>query len=253
MMNVEERLRALEQRSLEQEKRLLDLEAKAEISELMGRYAVYWGANCGRRIMEELWSRSDDITLEYGASGKYRNRWQIMTYFVNEAWPGRLNTLSFASPAIVIAEDGKTARGSWTAFATETDAGDLGPEIVEERSNRRVLYTSQTEDGKQYRAEVLLQRYEVVFRKEAAGWKILDLHVIEYFRCPYDRDWVAFAEERFATDGMWIEQLFTTPDPLPEDSHGENMPHWATTYHWQYTRDCGPGAVPAFLDPPEKP
>ena len=239
-MNTEQRLEKLE-------RQLAKLQAKDEIAGLMGRYAVYYGANCGRKIMDELWSRSPDITFEYGASGVFRRRWQIMTYYVSEAYPGRLNTLSFSSPAIVVAEDGMRARGSWTAFGTETDAGDLGPVPVEEKSNRRVLFSSRTEAGQEYRAEVLLQRYEAEFCREDGAWKILHLHVIEYFRCPYDRDWVRYARERFDTDGMWIESLFTTPDPLPEDSHGENLPEWPTTHHWQYTADCAPGRYPEFL------
>ena len=222
----------LEKRLENLERRMIQLEAKAEIGDLMGRYAAYYNANCGRRIMEELWSQAEDITFEYGASGVFRRRWQIMTYYVNDAFPGRLNTLSFSSPVIVVAEDGRTAKGCWTAFGTETDPGDLGPAPVTDESNRRVLLDSRTEDGREYRAEVLLQRYEVEFRREETGWKILHLHVIEFFRCPYDRDWVRYARERFQTDGMWLEYLFTTPDPLPEDSHGENLPQRATTSHW---------------------
>lgn len=61
--------------------------------------------------MEELWSRSEDISLEYGASGVFQRRWQIMTYYVNEAYPGRLDTLAFSSPAIVVSDDGQSARG----------------------------------------------------------------------------------------------------------------------------------------------
>ncbi len=239
-MSMEDRLAAME-------RRLIRLEASEEISGLMGRYAVWYGANCGQRIMEELWSESEEISLEYGASGVFMNRWQIMTFYVNEAYPGRLNTLSLSSPAITVAEDGMTAKGSWTAFGTETDSGDLGPGPVTEESNRRVLLSSRTEDGKQYRAEILLQRYEVEFVRERGMWKILHLHVVEYFRCPYDRDWVRYAAERFETDGMWIETLFTTPDPLPEDSHGENLPARPTTHHWQYTPDCTPGETPDFL------
>ena len=247
MNAMEKRLQALEQQTGLMQKRLTQLEAQAEISSLMGRYAVYYGAGCGRQIMEELWSQSEDIRFEYGASGVFQRRWQILTYYVNEAYPGRLNTLSFSSPAIVVAEDGQSAKGSWTAFGTETDAGDLGPEPVMDISNRRALFSSRTKDGRQYRAEVLLQRYEVDFIRETSQWKILHLHVIEYFRCPYDRDWVRYAEERFATDGIWLESLFTTPDPLPEDSHGENLPSLATTSHWQYTLDCRPGQIPDFL------
>ena len=240
MQTIEQRLDALEHQ-------VSALQAKAEIAELMGRYAVYYGANCGKRIMDELFRAGEDISLEFGASGVYQRRWQIMTFYSNEAYPGRLNTLSFSSPAIVVSADGCTAKGSWTAYATETDSGELGPVPVAEESNRSVLYSSQTEDGKRYRAEVMLQRYEVDFCCENGSWKIQHLHVIEYFRCPWTRDWVQYAKERMATDGMWLESLFVTPDGLPEDAHGENLPNAASTYHWQYTTDCKPGKTPDFL------
>lgn len=105
MQTIEQRLSALEHQ-------VSALQAKAEITELMGRYAVYYGANCGMRIMDELFSTAEDISLEFGASGLYQRRWQIETFYSNEAYPGRLNTLSFSSPAILVSEDGTTAKGS---------------------------------------------------------------------------------------------------------------------------------------------
>ena len=121
----------------------------------------------------------------------------------------------------MVSEGGLYAQGSFTAFGTETDAGDLGSAPVPAASNRRVLFSSITADRKGHRAEVLLQRYEVDFVLERSHWKILHLQVVEYFRCPYDRNRVRYARECFATDGMWLEALFTTPDSLPEDAHGK--------------------------------
>lgn len=233
MSGLEQRLEALEAR-------LAAVEAKAEIADLMGRYALWCGAGCGGRIVEELWSQADDVSLEYGASGIYEGLWKVKTFYIKEAVPGRLDTVSFSSPSITLSPDGLTAQGSWTAFGTQTDAGDLGCAPVTEESNRRTLFTSATADGRQYRAEVLLQRYAVEFRREEAGWKIRRLHVMEYFRHPYDKDWVAFARERFDTDGVWLESLFETPMPLPPESHGENLPSRATSWHWQYTTDGVP-------------
>lgn len=236
----QQRLENLERRSDVLERRLAALQARAEISELMGRYAVYYGAGCGERIVRELWSQEEDVSLEYGASGIYDGLWKIKTFYISEAIPGRLDTVAFSSPAITLAEDGTTAQGSWTAFGTQSDAGDLGENPVPPGSNRRVLFTSSTSDGKQYRAEVLLQRYEVDFRLERTGWKIRRLHVVEYFRCPFGEDWVSFARRRFDTDGVWLESLFETPMPLPAESHGENLPSRSSSWHWQYTVDSIP-------------
>lgn len=243
MSSMEERFQRLESRTAELEQGLWEMKARAEISDLMGQYALYWGGDCGERIADELWSASDQVTLEYGASGVYQSQWKIRTFYISEKVPGRLSTITFSAPLISLGEGRTTAWGIWTALGTETDAGDFGPEPVTEQSNRRVLFSSQWE-GKQYRAEVLLQKYDVAFVLEAGGWKILHLHVLEYFRCPYDRDWVRYASERLETDGMWLESLFETPMPFPEDSHGENLPSTPSTAHWQYTAKGLPELLP---------
>lgn len=48
MSTMEERLQRLEQQSEAMRKQLTELRARAEISDLMGRYAVYYSAGCGR-------------------------------------------------------------------------------------------------------------------------------------------------------------------------------------------------------------
>lgn len=130
------------------------------------------------------------------------------------------------------------------AFSTETDGGDLGPVPPADSDTRRVLLSSMAEDENRYRAEILLQNYDVDFVLEEGAWKICRLHVREYFRCPFDKDWVRYARERFVTDGMWLESLFESPMPLPQESHGENLPSGSSTSHWQYVPDRLPGTLP---------
>ncbi|MBR1780894.1 MAG: nuclear transport factor 2 family protein [Oscillospiraceae bacterium] len=223
------------------ERRLSELEARQAIGDLMGRYALLFTLDRGETLMEELWCPGEDISLEYGASGVYAERWKIKTYYVNHKIPGKMQTLSLSSPQITLSPDGRSAHGTWTAFGTETDAGDLSRTPVPEGSSRRVLFSSRTAEGQEYRAEILLQRYEVDFLVTDRGWRIQRLRVAELFRCPYDRDWVVYARERFETDGMWLESLFDTPMPFPEDAHGEDLPTRPSTGHWQYTPDALPG------------
>lgn len=226
---------ALEDRLTKLENGMKFLEARAAIADLMGRYAFYYTAGQGERIVEELWTERDAASLEYGASGVYRNLWKVKTFYFKEKIPGRLSTLALSTPHLEVDTDGESARGLWTAFCTETDAGDLGSCPPEKSDSRRRLLSGRTSTGEEYRAEILLQRYDVDFIRENGVWKILHLHVYELFRCPYDRDWVVYAKERFATDGIWLEALFETPMPLPEASHGENLPSGPSTRHWQYT------------------
>lgn len=248
MNDLERRLQKLEAQNSALERQLSELRVRAEIADLMGRYAVYYGAGWGERIVSELWSRDEEnVSLEYGASGIYTGRWKIETFYLNQVLPGRLDTIAFSSPALIMEPDGTAVRGSWTALGTQTDAGDLGPVPVTEESNRRALFSSRTSDGKEYRAEVVLQRYEVTFHREDGLWRIYHLHVLEYFRCPYGRDWVSYAQERFASDGVWLESMFDTSMALPPEAHGENLPSQSTSSHWQYTVDGQSGQQTSML------
>ena len=81
MNDLERRLQKLEAQSSTLERQLSELRARAEIADLMGRYAVYYGAGWGERIVSELWSRDEEnVSLEYGASGIYTGRWKSETF-----------------------------------------------------------------------------------------------------------------------------------------------------------------------------
>ena len=227
---TEERLEALE-------KRLERLEDRAEIENLVARHNFLYSAGQGRRIVPELWSADDEASLEYGASGVYRSLWKVKTFYVSEEIPGRLMTFSAANRWLTVSRDGKEARGVWMVLGTETDAGDLSVCPPKEDDQRRILLSSRTEDGREYRAEVLLQQHEMLFRREENGWRIFRLKIHEIFRCPAGSDWVRYAKERQITDGMWLEAFFETPDPIPSF---ENLPNGPTTSHWQYDTDALP-------------
>ena len=241
---MEDRLERLEARLAAVENELETVKVRNELNDIMGRYAVLYSAGLGRRLVDELWSHENDVQIEYGASGVYREFWKMERFYVKEALPGKLSTVSFFAPVLRVREDGKEAAGIWFCLGTETDAGELGAEKLPEECERRMLLTSETADGKAYRAEVLLQKYDVIFRKEEGQWKIFNLHVFDLFRTPFSEDWVRFAEKRFETDGRWLESLFDAPLPIPPKGHGENLPSGPSTEHWQYTLQGLPKLTP---------
>lgn len=219
------------------ERRVALLEDRAQIENLVARHNFYLSSGQGRRIVPELWTRDENASIEYGASGVYGARWKVITFYVSEDVPGCLTTCAASNQWLTIAPDGQSARGVWMAAGTETDAGDLGAAKPAVDDQRRVLFSSRTAAGEGYRAEVLLQKHELRFTKEDGQWRIHDLHVSEFFRCPAGSDWVAYAGERQITDGMWLEAKFETPDPIPSF---ENLTSGETTYHWQYDVDATP-------------
>lgn len=244
MSDLEKRLSALEHRLAETERELRLHAARAEIENLMARHQYYYAAGLGARIMDELWTVREDAAIEYGASGVYEGLWKVRRFYVKEQLPGRLSTYALTTQVLEVGEDGDTAWGLWLALGTETDAGDLGPAPPAEDDQRRMLLCCEDENGRRYRAEWLWQKVEVSFRREGGRWRIHRLHVTEYFRCPFDQDWVRYATRRYATDGMWLESLFESPLPLPPEAHGENLPSGSSTAHWQYAPNVPPVLLP---------
>lgn len=218
------------------EQRLLRLEARAEIENLMGAHFQLLLANEGTRIMEQLWANSGRVKLEIGASGEYGGREKVATFYQKDHIPGKFTLLMPVAPVIRVAEDAQSARGLWFAIGLETDAGDLSgsPEIDPER---RMLLSSRTADGREYTAEWAFQKIAADLVFEEGAWKILHMHIYEIARTPQDSDWVQFALRRFMTDGMRLDAMFKSNLPFPEDKPPENLATAPTAYHWQYTVD----------------
>lgn len=218
------------------------------IENLVSRYQYYFAAGLGDRIVDELWAHEvTTVSNEFGASGVYRGLRKVRTYYQKDVVPGRFNMHTMTTPAIEIAGDGKTAKGVWMSIGVETDAGDLGPKPVEGYEQRKLL-TSTTADGKRFKAEWMWQKFEIEFIKEKTGWKIWHLHAYDVFRCPYDENWVTYAEKRFQIDGLGIEAIYTKNVPYGPDEPPENNADVPTTSHWQYTVDAAPVLCP---EPPE--
>jgi hypothetical protein len=220
------------------EQRLFRLEARAELENLVGRYLHLCMACAGEEIMDRLWSTRPDVCIEVGASGKYQSKEKVATFFQKDHLPGKFQLLYAIAPVIEIAEDEQTARGVWLGLGTETDAGELSGYQRGSDPEREMLFSSRTEDGAGYTAEWSFQKLGFDFAREADGsWRILHLHIYEIMRAPFDRDWVRFATERFATDGMRLDAMFKSNLPFAEDKPPENLATAPTQYHWQYTVD----------------
>ena len=229
-------------------RRMERLEARGEIENLLGEYLHLRMAGDGQAILERIWSRREDIRIEYGASGPYQSRSKVATFYQKDCLPGKFTLLQANTPVIRVAGDGRSARGLWMVLGTETDAGDLGPEPPTD-PNRRALLSSQTPEGRAYTAEWTFLRLGADFLKEEAGWRLWHLHVYEIMRAPYDQDWVQYATKRFETDGMRLDALFRSNLPFGEEEPPENLATGATTFHWQYTVDGLPPALPRVPEP----
>lgn len=95
------------------ENRLYRLETRAEVENIIGTYCHLLFAGEGGQIMDELWSRSEEVSIEIGASGRYSTREKVATYYQKDHIAGKFTLLLPVTPVIETAADGRSARGMW--------------------------------------------------------------------------------------------------------------------------------------------
>ena len=61
----------------------------------------------GGQIMDELWSQSEEISIEIGASGRYSTREKVATYYQKDHIAGKFTLLLPVYTVIETAADGK--------------------------------------------------------------------------------------------------------------------------------------------------
>lgn len=233
--------RMLEERLEQLEKRVTTLEDQAEIQRLMAAYQAYETAGEGRRLLDELWTQQKpDPTHEYGAGGVYRGLDEISPFYCQERLPGVWQIHPLTTPSITVFDDGCTAGGNWVSLGVELDAGEYVRKYLPEDEKRSKLLSSTGSTGERYRAEWVVQTYHVTFAKEGGAWKIWRMHISEPARCPFGQDWVQFAQLRFETDGLRLDERYRTDQACVPGKKPENIAALPTTWHWQFTWDGEP-------------
>jgi len=134
----------------------------AEIKRLQAIYGFYIDRSMWDEILDLM---TDDVTLEYGASGVYAGKAQARALLYGIGYgqygllKGQLRDHTQLQPVITLAPDGRTAQGRWHALVI------LG-------------------QFQQY-ARWQTGPYENEYRKENGRWKISRLHWYETFTVPF--------------------------------------------------------------------
>lgn len=224
----------LQQRIAGLEAQLAQLQAKEDIRNLMGRYQSELSRGLSQRLYTDFWSGRGDNSLEVGASGAYRGDWNAAAYYQKDVLSGVFQVHILGEPEIELAPDGMTAAGIWQGIGVDLDAGEYAQD-GEPNPERSKLWTSAGPDGRRYRSEWLIRRLCVELIREEAGWRFWHVQVYELLRSPMDSDFVAWAEQRFQTDGPRLDELFRSNQPFAPDRPPERMADEPTSNHWQYT------------------
>lgn len=236
-------------------KRLEDLEheifmlrAREQIQNLMGNFAFLQSVARYDEIMETCFSKRTDRSYEDGTSGVYsddrfmpdlilswfRNRYGLLEDDSGDIMPqpGWMTINALTSPVIEVAEDGQSADGVWITTGNETKIYPNDSFAMLPSSKNVLLEPCESS----HRALWVWLKYSVHFILEENEWRILNMHVYEIFRCPFDEDWVSFAKKR-ARDDEQLDSMIRFGSENP--THATHP----TTEHWQYAPDA---ALPNF-------
>lgn len=152
------------------ELRMLRLEARGEIANLMGKY-VFHRMNEELAQVTALFTRRGDLWIEM-PSGIYTgadaaHRCFEVDHAVDENADPALVIHDINTPVIEVAADGETARGVW-----------ISPGIA----------TANMPSGK--KGLWAWVKYDCDFIREPEGWKIWHMRKYEVFTVPTDKSWV---------------------------------------------------------------
>lgn len=236
------------------ERKVSRMEDRAAIENLMGRYQYLHTANMELEVLDQLFAHVPDATIEDRANGVYQGyfglgipdyyaeRYGIDHYMPQELIPddmppmppappapprkldGVLVMHTLTTPVIEVAADGNTARGVWTSVGCESGAYREG----ELSHIPRIDNAPPGPDGLRAMADWVWLKYGVDFLKVDGQWKIWHLHIYDVFRCPFDENWVTFAQKRFAEESAADSRIRGTG----------TTPWLPTTFHYQYTPDA---------------
>jgi hypothetical protein len=180
------------------------LQAVNEIQNLMSKYEYLHMTNRNKEVMELYAQNAPDVSISIKEMGTWEghdapNRaWSVLDQLTEEnpiENPVAMGIHPTTTPVIVVAGDGKTAKGVWlgTGFVAEVDTKTRKPKCMWE-----------------------WDRYGVDFVKEDGKWKFWHFNIYSLFSAGWDDNWAdQFTKERAAI--IVPDEL--KPDAPPVDSN----------------------------------
>jgi hypothetical protein len=227
--DVNERLAALEKRNQELQQKLDRTADINEIKNLMARYQYYQWARMFDEQVTLYAQKTKDVKAELEGMGVFEGIAGIkkiadMDPSIAAGGAGFMTVNTLTTPMVVVAGDGKTAKGIW-----------ISPGVNTSVSNGKAS------------AGWRWARFGVDFIKEDGAWKIWHMHVYGMFRADYYKSWAEVEERPKMPEGA-------APQGMPggPSSQGSNGgPDKANTYSWSYSPTVKTENVPAPPEPYE--
>ena len=222
-MNSEERLEALEKKIEELQLQVERAQAVTECANLMSRY-VYYHAAFRHKDYVKFWAQREDDILEM-PWGKYIGYESVKKCYLEhhfdrgdegaeEKMQGAVFFHQLDTPVIVVAEDGKTARGTWWSPGHETFPRH------DKLEGQAAIWA--------------YSKYGADFIKEADGWKIWRMRIYPMLKTPVGTSWTQCTE---FSGPMNLDEFPKTDLPCTDEP-------WYMSRHSVYPADQPEPPVP---------
>jgi hypothetical protein len=161
------------------------LQAINEIQNLMSTFQYLHTAHKHKDVMALYAKKQKDVRINFANQGYWegfdapQRAWAFLDRMTDNPPPGMMAIHPITTPVIVVAGDGKTAKGVW--IGTGISASSMG---------RR-------DEGRGPNAAWAWQKYGVDFIKEDGKWKFWHFHIYRIFRLDWD---AARWEDQFKKD-----------------------------------------------------
>jgi len=191
---LEATVKAMQRELKKQGHEIERLQAVNEIQNLMGTYEYLHTANRHKEVMGLYAKKPKDVRVYWGEQGYWegpdapQKAWSILDKMAEgEGIIGNMPIHPITTPVIVVAGDGKTAKGVWIG------TGFVAMSHKDEKTGKRVPAASWEWD-----------KYGVDFIKEDGKWKFWHFHIYRIFRSGWNEPW----EKQFEKG----EPKFTFPE-----------------------------------------
>lgn len=190
---------------------LVRMADRVEIAQLMGKFTQYFDQFNAEKILHQLMAADHpEVSVEFMECGLYQGPEKVQAYMEGiqaylddpadkRGWMGLQN---LSNPHIVVSSSGNRARGQW--------------DILNANAMQAAEYPAAE---RKLTALWVCGRYDNEFIRVDGQWKLLKVHLVTYFKTPFDQGWLKNADCLRPCGNIRVEPTRVSPKasttPMP--------------------------------------
>lgn len=216
-------------------KRMVRMADRVEIAQVMAKLVQYFDQFDAMKIYNKLLAHDHpEVSVEFMECGCYEGPEKVKAYMEaiqkylddpsdKRGWMGLQN---LGTPHIVVSTSGNRARGSWDML--NANAMEAAPYPAQERKLTALWVCG---------------RYDCEFIRQNGTWKLLKVHLVTFFKTPFDQGWLKNSD---CLRPSGVGNLEPTRPSNPNKVY-----HPDATYSGEWLHNWGPYLPDVIDDGPE--